>query len=59
MADVQSIEEHEDGTATLHLDLTDEEVKMLIQWGIKEAIKLAYQKAQNFDWKDSGSETNT
>ena len=59
MADVQSIEEHEDGTATLHLDLTEEEVKMLIQWGIKEAIKLAYQKAQNFDWKDSGSETNT
>ncbi len=59
MADVQSIEEHEDGTATLHLDLTDEEVKMLIQWGIKEAIKLAYHKAQNFDWKDSGSETNT
>ena len=59
MADVQSIEEHEDGTATLHFDLTDEEVRMLIQWGIKEAIKLAYQKAQNFDWKDSGSETNT
>jgi hypothetical protein len=59
MADVQSIEEHDDGTATLHLDLTEEEVKMLIQWGIKEAIKLAYQKAQNFDWKDSGSETNT
>ena len=59
MADVQSIEEHDDGTATLHLDLTDEEIKMLIQWGIKEAIKLAYQKAQNFDWKDSGSETNT
>ena len=59
MAEVTHVEEHEDGTATLHFDLTDEEVKMLIQWGIKEAIKLAYQKAQNFDWKDSGSETNT
>ncbi len=59
MADVTHVEEHEDGTATLHFDLTDEEVRMLIQWGIKEAIKLAYQKAQNFDWKDSGSETNT
>ena len=59
MAEVQSIEEHDDGTATLHLDLTDEEIKMLIQWGIKEAIKLALHKANNFDWKDSGSETNT
>ena len=53
MADVQSIEEHEDGTATLHLDLTDEEIKILISWGIKEAIKLAIHKEQNFDWKDS------
>ena len=49
MAEVTNIEEHEDGSATLHFDLTDEEVKVLIQWGIKEAIKLAYHKAQNFD----------
>jgi hypothetical protein len=59
MAEVTNIEEHDDGTATLHFDLTDEEVRMLIQWGIKEAIKLALHKANNFDWKDSGSETNT
>ena len=38
MADVQSIEEHEDGTATLHLDLTDEEIKMLIQWVSKKQL---------------------
>ncbi len=44
MAEVQNIEEHEDGTATLHLDLTDEEIKILIRWGIKEAIKLAFLK---------------
>ena len=31
MAEVTNIEEHDDGTATLHLDLTDEEVKMLIR----------------------------
>ena len=55
MAEVTNIEEHEDGSATLHFDLTDEEIKVLIQWGIKEAIKLAYHKAQNFDWKDSES----
>ena len=55
MAEVTNIEEHEDGSATLHFDLTDEEVRMLIQWGIKEAIKLAYHKGQNFDWKDSES----
>ncbi len=59
MAEVTNIEEHDDGTATLHLDLTDEEIKMLIQWGIKEAIKLAFLKEKNFDWKDSGSEANT
>lgn len=59
MAEVQNIEEHDDGTATLHLDLTDEEIKILIRWGIKEAIKLAFHKEKNFDWKDSGSETNT
>lgn len=59
MAEVTNVEEHDDGTATLHFDLTDEEVKMLIQWGIKEALKQALHKANNFDWKDSGSETNT
>lgn len=58
MADVQSIEEHEDGTATLHLDLTDEEIKTLISWGIKEALKLAFLKEKNFDW-GLNNETNT
>ena len=58
MAEVQSIEEHEDGTATLHFDLTDEEVKMLLQLGIKEAIKLAYHEANKFDW-GLKNETNT
>ena len=55
MAEVTNVEEHDDGSATLQFDLTEEEVKMLLQWGIKEAIKLAYHKAQNFDWKDSES----
>ena len=58
MADVQSIEEHEDGTATVHFDLTDEEIKILISWGIKEAIKLAFHKEKNFDW-GLNNETNT
>ena len=59
MAEVTNVEEHDDGSATLQFDITEEEVKMLLQWGIKEAIKLAYHEANNFDWKDSGSETNT
>ena len=58
MAEVTNIEEHDDGTATLHLDLTDEEVKMLIQWVIKEAIKLAFHREKNFDW-GLNNEANT
>jgi hypothetical protein len=58
MAEVQNIEEHDDGTATLHLDLTDEEIKILISWGIKEAIKLAIYREKNFDW-GLNNEANT
>lgn len=58
MADVQSIEEHDDGTATVHFELTDEEIKTLIQWAVKEAIKLAFLKEKNFDW-GLNNETNT
>ena len=58
MADVKSIEEHEDGTATVNFELTDEEIKVLIQWAIKEAIKLAFLKEKNFDW-GLNNEANT
>ena len=39
-------------------DLTDEEIKILISWGIKEAIKLAFLKEKNFDW-GLNNEANT
>jgi hypothetical protein len=58
MAEVTSVEEHDDGSATLQIDLTEEEVKMLLQWGIKEAIKLAYHEEKNFDW-GLNNEANT
>ena len=58
MAEVTNIEENDDGTATLHLDLTDEEIKILISWGIKEAIKLAIHREKNFDWS-LNNEANT
>lgn len=58
MAEITNIEENDDGTATLHLDLTDEEIKTLISWGIKEALKLALQKEKNFDW-GLNNEANT
>ena len=58
MAEVTNIEEHEDGTATVHFDLTDEEIKILISWGIKEAIKLAIHREKNFDW-GLNNEANT
>jgi hypothetical protein len=58
MAEVTNVEEHDDGSATLKLDLTQEEVQMLLQWGIKEAIKLAYHQANKFDW-GLKNETNT
>ncbi len=58
MAEVTNIEEHDDGTATLHFDLTDEETKILIGWAIKEAIKLAFHREKNFDW-GLNNEANT
>jgi len=58
VAEVTNLVEHEDGSATITLDLTNEESRILIQWAIKEAIKLAFLKEKNFDW-GLKNETNT
>jgi hypothetical protein len=43
---VNEVTEHEDGSATLHFDLTNEEVKLLLDWAIKEAIKNAIKESR-------------
>jgi hypothetical protein len=44
---VNDVYEHEDGSATLHFELTNEEVKLLLDWAIKEAIKNAIKLGEN------------
>jgi hypothetical protein len=44
---VNEITEHEDGSATLHFELTNEELKLLIEWALKEAIKNTIKLAED------------
>lgn len=50
MAEVKSIVEHEDGSATLTLDMTSEETSTLLSWALKEAINNAVKMDENFKW---------
>jgi hypothetical protein len=59
MAEVKSIVEHEDGSATLTLDMTSEETSTLLSWALKEAINNAIKMDKEYQWsalqKDSKS----
>jgi hypothetical protein len=59
MAEVKSIVEHEDGSATLTLDMTSEETSTLLSWALKEAINNAIKMDREYQWtathKDSKS----
>jgi hypothetical protein len=50
VAEVTNLVEHEDGSATITLDLTNEEARILIQWAIKEAIKAGVKAEKEFKW---------
>jgi hypothetical protein len=59
MAEVASIVEHEDGSATLTLNMTSEETSTLLSWALKEAINNAIKMDREYQWsatqKDSKS----
>lgn len=48
--EVSDFIEHEDGSATITLDLTNEEARILIQWAIREAIKAGIKAEKEFKW---------
>ena len=48
MAEVKSIVEHEDGSATLTLDMTSEETSTLLSWALKEAINNAIKAEKEY-----------
>ena len=48
MAEVTSIVEHEDGSATLTLDMTSEETSTLLSWALKEAINNAIKAEKEY-----------
>jgi hypothetical protein len=50
MAEVASIVEHEDGSATLTLDMTSEETSTLLSWALKEAINNAIKMDREYQW---------
>ena len=43
---VLDITEHDDGSATFQFDLTSEEVKLFLDWAIKEAIKYGLKQGE-------------
>ena len=53
MAEVTNLVEHEDGSATITLDLTNEEARILMQWAIREAIKAGIKADKEFKWEVS------
>jgi hypothetical protein len=59
MAEVTNIVEHEDGSATLTLNMTSEETSTLLSWALKEAINNAIKMDREYQWtateKDSKS----
>ena len=50
MAEISKITEHEDGSATITLDMTQEETSSLLSWALKEAINNAVKMDENFKW---------
>ena len=50
---VQNIDEHEDGSATLTMDMTNEEVRTLVEYAIIELLKkLIADTGKNNQWID-------
>jgi hypothetical protein len=45
---IETIEEHEDGSATVSLDMTNEEVKMLINWAFVELLKKGIEEGKKY-----------
>lgn len=44
---VLDVNEHEDGSATINLDCTDEEINLLVQYAVIDILKKAVEKAKN------------
>jgi hypothetical protein len=50
---VQNIDEHEDGSATLVMDMTNEEVRTLVEYAIIELLKkFIADTGKNKQWID-------
>ena len=50
MAEIAKITEHEDGSCTITLDMTQEETSSLLSWALKEAINNAVKMDKDFKW---------
>ncbi len=48
MAEIAKITEHEDGSCTITLDMTQEETSSLLSWALKEAINNAIKAEKEY-----------
>lgn len=48
--EMQLVKEHEDGSATYTIDMTPEETKMMVLFGIRRALEEAVAKGK--EWYD-------
>lgn len=46
---IETIEEHEDGSATVSLDMTNEEVKTLLNWAFTELLKKGIEEGKKYE----------
>jgi hypothetical protein len=44
---VLAVDEHEDVSATINLNCTDEEINLLVQYAVIDILKKAVEKAKN------------
>ena len=49
---VLDIDEHEDGSATVSLDCTDEEINLLVQYAVLDILKKSLNSVNNEDLED-------
>lgn len=54
--EVNLIKEHEDGSATYRFEMTQEESKMMVIFGIRRAMEEAVQRGK--EWYDDISEAD-
>jgi hypothetical protein len=53
---IETIAEHEDGSATVTLDMDSEELKMLVNWAFIELLKKGIEEGEKYTPPTEGAD---